>query len=757
MMVAPVQFHAAQLPDPLLERFAGERSLLMGTRRAGSTTYAICEVDMSVPSWFDASAYFQNKCNASGLSQVKLKMAFESAGYSTDAEGLYRHFVDFGNAEGVSPNGCFNADEYLRNKAADFYGTTSVTSKMAQSMSDAMREAGMSPWDHYHLFWAESYASKGVFNNPSADFDVAAYMTDKLAQVQAAEPDANWTMDSLVEAFLAAGLSPVEHYLAFGAGEGLIPEAVSAGDSGTVDNVPGNDAFVVYNADSYTQLAGTDTTITLPDNANNICTGISTDNLKNADGLPITELNGGFTSNSFVVDGAISALLTINGGEGNNTFTVAGTDSEHVTISADLALTASGSGSNIFTVENVDIQIPDGALTITGGTGENTVVLGAGTDTIGADGISIMLQEQGNNTLLLDGCKPDILSGNSINIESTDFVDSIVLGSSTTGTFALNNASWTRLTSLDATESDTKLSFTYDLAPEKPLEVLAGKNDDTFTIKTADFENITLDGGEGYDIVQLYAGNSPVEIDLADGHFTNIEKFSMYYRNQQGNVTLNLVAAETGITVDASNAKTLSTLIITTSTHGDDITLLGNVPMNATVILTPSLDAAGNYLEMDTSINFFMVSACGYADGCKNVLDVRAFDLSGDGEFTLWQKGGYTDAKGVFHKTSYCDATGKSVVLLGWIEKSDPANVYLTTDASDAGSASGNAVLVEEGESYLFLLAKESVAVSGNDIGMYRVEIGADGDAEWVHIGTLGVNTLGGDMLDLQADNFLCC
>lgn len=116
---------------------------------------------MAVPNWFDYKAYFNNKLAAlgKGWDALDLKAAFEDAGYAYDAGGMYQHFMDFGNAEGVSPNSWFNAGEYLYNKAAQHYNTSSVTPNHVTSMAKAMEGAGMSPWDHFHTYWAEYYAA----------------------------------------------------------------------------------------------------------------------------------------------------------------------------------------------------------------------------------------------------------------------------------------------------------------------------------------------------------------------------------------------------------------------------------------------------------------------------------------------------------------------------------------------------------------------------------------------------------------------
>lgn len=196
---------------------------------------------MAVPSWFESGVYFNNKLAQLGgnWDSLALKTAFEAAGYPVTAEGLYAHFVEYGNAENVSPNSFFVTSEYLYNKAVDYYGKASVTTEQVKSMALAMQGAGMSAWDHFNSYWAESYDSKGVFNNPSLSFDVAKYMSDKLALMQQADP--SYTMDMLVDAFVAAGLNPVEHYEMYGKDEGLTVTAGSIGD--TYQLTAGDDAL----------------------------------------------------------------------------------------------------------------------------------------------------------------------------------------------------------------------------------------------------------------------------------------------------------------------------------------------------------------------------------------------------------------------------------------------------------------------------------------------------------------------------------
>ena len=224
---------------------------------------------MAVPTWFDKTAYFNNKLAqlGEGWDNLQLKAAFEAAGYAYTEEGLYQHFMDFGKTEGVSPTAWFDSSQYLYNKAAQFYDKTNVSANEVKSIDLAMEGAGMTPWDHFDRYWAEYYNTKGVFLNPSAGFDVTAYMNDKLALVQKDDP--SYTMEMLIKAFQDAGLNPIEHYYVAGQAEGLAPRdsaigaTIAVGDE-AVWGTNSNDYFTagagVLNDDTYIDgLGGNDT------------------------------------------------------------------------------------------------------------------------------------------------------------------------------------------------------------------------------------------------------------------------------------------------------------------------------------------------------------------------------------------------------------------------------------------------------------------------------------------------------------------
>lgn len=178
---------------------------------------------MPVPPWFNAAVYHGNQLASlgQGWTSGHLDRALEDAGYGTGEVELYRHYMDYGRYQGVSAVPFFNADEYLRDLAALTHGTDGVTEARIETVEQSIRSSGLDPWQHYQTFgWLDGL-------NPSSAFDAARYLSDKLAQL-----GSGWDMTQLVESLRLSGLSPVEHYNAYGVNEGLapFPAAVSLPD-----------------------------------------------------------------------------------------------------------------------------------------------------------------------------------------------------------------------------------------------------------------------------------------------------------------------------------------------------------------------------------------------------------------------------------------------------------------------------------------------------------------------------------------------
>lgn len=174
---------------------------------------------MATSAWFDYNGYMANKLvqlqkadSAAGWDMVKLVKAFADAGFVGDV-GAEQHFQAHGQYEDVAPNAFFNATEYYRAKAADFYkydDPKKVSDLDAASIQVAIKDAGMSAWSHYEKFGSTEKI------NPSNSFDTEAYMNAKLTALNSVKDGKQYTLPEVYEAFKAANLSALEHFMIYG-------------------------------------------------------------------------------------------------------------------------------------------------------------------------------------------------------------------------------------------------------------------------------------------------------------------------------------------------------------------------------------------------------------------------------------------------------------------------------------------------------------------------------------------------------------
>ncbi len=195
--------------------FVGDVALDGTTESDGSGSGDDADAD-AVPAWFDADLYMENKLEqlGDGWDAQSVRKAFDDAGYSGD-EGCYRHFLDFGNRENVSPNKYFDSDDYFQSKLTQLQRDLPGESWTLESVQQAFENANLSTWDHYGQYGM----SEGV--DPCDSFSTSAYFKAKLDALQRDDPAGNWTMESMIAAFQQAGLNPVQHYMLYGVHENL--------------------------------------------------------------------------------------------------------------------------------------------------------------------------------------------------------------------------------------------------------------------------------------------------------------------------------------------------------------------------------------------------------------------------------------------------------------------------------------------------------------------------------------------------------
>ena len=129
------------------------------------------------------------------------------------------HYLQYGRAEGLNPNPYFNEAEYLAAKAKQlnsikYDGRTDWT---ADQVAQGIEANGMIPVEHYERYGAFERDATDRFINPSNAFDANAYWSAKLLLLQQTDP--SMTLEKILAGFQDSELSPVSHYMAYGAGE----------------------------------------------------------------------------------------------------------------------------------------------------------------------------------------------------------------------------------------------------------------------------------------------------------------------------------------------------------------------------------------------------------------------------------------------------------------------------------------------------------------------------------------------------------
>lgn len=168
---------------------------------------------MATPAWFNEQFYLRSKLaqlNSASPSEftttIQVRQAIENAGLTP-----YDHFQQYSLDERTSPSQYFNTYEYLEAKAKHLNEDEGVDTWTVDTVAKALKDAGFkTAWDHFDKYGVE----EGV--NPSNDFDMAAYFDAKLHKLQTDDPQGDWTLPKVMEAFKAAGLNPVSHYEQWG-------------------------------------------------------------------------------------------------------------------------------------------------------------------------------------------------------------------------------------------------------------------------------------------------------------------------------------------------------------------------------------------------------------------------------------------------------------------------------------------------------------------------------------------------------------
>lgn len=306
-----------------------------------------------------------------------LVSALNAAGF-VGQEGYYRHFLQYGHAEDVSPNAGFNASQYYIFKAASYYGkaASAVTDAEAATIKSLIKSAGMDAWTHY-----EKYGTVEQIN-ASNSFDTAAYLQAKAAALNASQSSVVWTAATVATAIQNAGMSAYEHYMNYkGAGTGEVAStAVYTVDQSKQASNPGQTFALTTGIDNFTGTSGNDIFNAVDSGASATFTALDKiDGGAGVDTLNITQAAAFGTVSSATVKNIETANITsalavnadVSGWTGLTTLNVVSSAAAGETITA-----ATSTAVNINNSSAQSVTVVGGGTTASVTTGGAAIVVG---------------------------------------------------------------------------------------------------------------------------------------------------------------------------------------------------------------------------------------------------------------------------------------------------------------------------------------------------------------------------------------------
>ena len=571
---------------------------LWSTSATDRNNKTFLEESMAVPSWFEKGTYFGNKLAQvqadepdAGWTANSLAAVFAEAGYANTDDGLYQHFVDFGNAENISPSAWFVEGEYKSNK---------------------------------------------------------------LAQMQRDEPDAGWTMEKMEQLFKEAGLNPIEHYALYGKDEHLdytpvkpdpTPDYVLTPEIDTIPGTAGDDiiAGVVSSLsadrtlnpeDSIDGAEGNDTlNVSMQGNF----TGFTTGSMVNVENVVLTnEDNLAHSFSAKGIDGVNTWTLNDKGAAVNLT------DLSSAGVTVNVQGLAQGSTSIGFTADAVK--------------GDNDAL------TLGLNKVGTA--EDGNTAAKYVSVTANGIENLAVNVTDDSYVDLRQAGSKTVtvsgaGDLDVNHVAAT-LTSFDASASNGDV--TADLSGATLSTVKGGSGDDAITVTNL-VANAVIEGGAGNDSLILKGFSGILQPTMSG--FENVTAVG-------GNLTIS------GKNVSDFNSLTVEKGAVVT---------LSNVDAPAFTV-NASGDTAGSVTLSDaTALTYNTVSS----KTDKTANNIGTGVIASNATSATVNVGEYTKVTGTLEFAAASDVTVNVASGLGSDGKTEMTSFGATVNANKAQSLTVNA------------------------------------------------------------------
>ena len=629
----------------------------------------------SIPTWFDANFYMASKLAQMQATDPEgnwtaetLKAAFAENGF-TGTEGIYAHYDKYSLAEETSPSQYLDADYYLAAKLEQMKKTD--PSYTMDQLLAAFKESGLTVGEHYDLYGS----TEGI--NPSAAFDQAKYMADKLAQLQKTEPDAGWTAAKVQEAFDEAGLTPLEHYLLYGKSEGLTPRPVVetfafTPEVDTLVGTDGNDTFsgvigylpgetTINKYDSVDGGAGTDTVVV---NATSDVKDLQNITAKSIEQLTINatyasvndKVNSWADLEGITISGATGVSLaagdkvkslTLDGVDGAVSFTAKNLASVSLSDMASANVTLAAVSA---TSMNVNLDDVKGTLDL--GASVKTVILNSAGGEEVANALS--LDATAATTLLITG-DTDM----AVSMDGTAL--STINAQSFTGDLDLNNVAVSTSTNILTGSGDDDIKLVDGFTGK----VFAGAGDDTVTLGVSVAANAVIDGGAGYDtIVTGKTGLTKVNSEKdatalfgADATITNFEALTISDGSQVAKVDF------TGLAYDTVNVMAASANMAVTFSDGNDT--LGLAGSMATLTITgadASIDFIGK-MDVTDAVSATATTKLDLDLAADAAVSINSLDVKDGATITVTDTG--VEKAGSLEITAVSGVTTKGVTIDG--------------------------------------------------------------------------------------------
>ena len=605
----------------------------------------------SIPTWFDANFYMASKLAQMQATDPEgnwtaetLKAAFAENGF-TGTEGIYAHYDKYSLAEETSPSQYLDADYYLAAKLEQMKKTD--PSYTMDQLLAAFKESGLTVGEHYDLYGS----TEGI--NPSAAFDQAKYMADKLAQLQKTEPDAGWTAAKVQEAFDEAGLTPLEHYLLYGKSEGLTPRPVVetfafTPEVDTLVGTDGNDTFsgvigylpgetTINKYDSVDGGAGTDTVVV---NATSDVKDLQNITAKSIEQLTINATYASVNDTvkswadleGITISGATGVTLTagdkvksltLDGVDGAVSFTANNLASVSLSdmASADVTLAAVSATSM-----NVNLDDVKGKLDL--GASVKTVILNStGGEEVAND---LSLTAASAATLLITGDTDMAVSMNGAAL-------STINAQSFTGDLDLNNVAVSTSTNILTGSGDDDIKLVDGFTGK----VFAGAGDDTVTLGVSVAANAVIDGGAGYDeivtgvadITQVDSKVDAAALFGADATITNFEALTIAAGGKVTTVDFTGLAYDTVNVMDAS-----ADMTVTFSDGNDTLGLAGSMGTLTITGADASIDFIGK-MDVTTAVSATATTKLDLDLAADAAVSIKSLDVKDGATITVTDTG----------------------------------------------------------------------------------------------------------------------